>query len=122
MNGTLAKTLKNCMLSIRLDNMTTYDKLVRDNIPALIEESGDTAATHRASEEEYRERLRAKLLEEAEEFHESGAVEELGDVLEVVHAICEQYAISWEELERIRHAKREERGGFAERIVLERVD
>lgn len=98
-----------------------YDKLVRDRIPALVEADGDRAETHRAGDAEYARRLGEKLVEEAEEYRESGDREELADVLEVVAAIRAFEGIEDGELEAIRAEKADERGGFGERVVLERV-
>ncbi|GAB3684192.1 nucleoside triphosphate pyrophosphohydrolase [Salinarchaeum chitinilyticum] len=99
-----------------------YDKLVRDEIPAVIEADGEEPIVHVADDAEYERRLREKLLEEAGEFAESGEAEELADVLAVVDAYREHAEISTEELDRLREAKAAERGGFGDRIVLERVE
>jgi predicted house-cleaning noncanonical NTP pyrophosphatase (MazG superfamily) len=102
--------------------VTAYDKLVRDEIPAIIRENDETPVTHVATGEEYRRRLREKLCEEAEEFRESGDTEELADVLEVIAAIREAEGLEAGELERLREEKADERGGFADGVVLERVE
>nr|WP_089821023.1 nucleoside triphosphate pyrophosphohydrolase [Halogranum amylolyticum] len=98
-----------------------FDKLVRDRIPDLVRESGDRPETHVADDSEYRRRLREKLVEEATEFRESGDAEELADVLTVVGTLCRVEGIDREEVERLGREKTQERGGFEERIVLERV-
>lgn len=102
--------------------MTEYHKLVRDKIPEIIEQSGETPVTHIAEGPEYQMRLREKLCEEAEEFRESGNPEELGDVLDVLEAIRAAEEIDREELTRLRKQKSSDRGGFEEGIVLERVE
>ncbi len=99
-----------------------YDKLVRDDIPEIIEGNDETPATHIADEAEYERRLLDKLDEEVEEYKEDRELQELADVLEVVHAIRKQHGVSREELEQLREAKAEERGGFDDRIVLEQVE
>lgn len=66
-----------------------YDKLVRDDIPKVIRDSGETPVVHEADDDEFDRRLREKLVEEAEEFAEDGTVDELGDVFAVVDAILE---------------------------------
>ncbi|WP_049924225.1 nucleoside triphosphate pyrophosphohydrolase [Halopiger djelfimassiliensis] len=104
------------------DRVTEYDKLVRDRIPERIESAGERPVTHVADDDEYADRLAAKLTEEAEEFEESRQFEELADVLEVVHAILDARGTSLSELEDRRHRKRSDRGGFEERLVLERVE
>ena len=102
--------------------MTEYDKLVRDRIPEIIRENDETPVTRVVDGPEYRERLREKLCEEAAEFRESGDVAELADVLEVVAAIRDAEGIADGELEELREAKADERGGFADGVVLERVE
>ncbi|SDJ58823.1 Predicted house-cleaning noncanonical NTP pyrophosphatase, all-alpha NTP-PPase (MazG) superfamily [Halovenus aranensis] len=98
-----------------------YDKLVRDDIPEIIEENDETPQIHVADGEEYARRLRAKLDEEVAEYHEDPSLGELADILEVVHALGEHHGVSAAELRRRREAKADERGRFADGIVLERV-
>jgi predicted house-cleaning noncanonical NTP pyrophosphatase (MazG superfamily) len=99
-----------------------YDKLVRDEVPDIIREGGETPVTHRAEGEEYRDRLAEKLVEEAEEFADNRTVAEIGDVLDVVDAICAARDVDRDYLDDMRAAKTEERGGFVEGIVLEAVE
>jgi len=49
-----------------------YDKLVRDGIPAIIEDDGETPVVHTASGDEFEQRLEEKLDEEVAEYRESG--------------------------------------------------
>lgn len=95
-------------------------KLVRDRIPQIIREDGAEPVTYVADRDEYRLRLRAKLGEEVGEFLEAdpdSAPEELADVLEVVQALAEEMGVGADQLEKIRRAKADERGGFADRVV-----
>ena len=95
-----------------------HDKLVRDRIRQIIEDNGDLALTYCADPEEYRERLRAKLAEEVEEYLESGTSEELADILEVIHSITALQGVPREQLQLIQKEKRNERGGFQQRTIL----
>jgi hypothetical protein len=54
-----------------LVRMKKYDKLVRDGIPTIIEEAGKRAIWRELSDEEFREALKAKVLEEAGELLEA---------------------------------------------------
>jgi predicted house-cleaning noncanonical NTP pyrophosphatase (MazG superfamily) len=102
--------------------MKEYDKLVRGKIPAIIEDDGREAVTHTVEGEEYRQRLRAKLQEEVDEFLADNSPEELTDLIEVIYAICEAHGFDREDLEEMRRLKKEERGGFEEGVVLERAE
>ncbi|WP_396610303.1 hypothetical protein ACH9L7_08570 [Haloferax sp. S1W] len=99
-----------------------YDKLVRDDIPGIIRESGETPVTHVAEGDEFDRRLGEKLVEEAEEFAEDGRFEELADVFAVIDAILDRRGEDWETVEAMADEKARKRGGFEEGIVLERVE
>lgn len=98
-----------------------YDKLVRDGIPAIITAAGGRPETRVADPIEFRALLRAKLVEEVQEFLDSGQPGELADVLEVIRALAADIGVSHEELEGLRKGKAEERGVFTERLVLSEV-
>lgn len=99
----------------------TYHKLVRDKIPEIIEQAGNSCRVKVLSEEDYLKHLDAKLDEETAEYQQSNSLEELADVLEVVYAIAEARGSSVEELEAIRSIKAANRGRFKKRILLEDV-
>jgi predicted house-cleaning noncanonical NTP pyrophosphatase (MazG superfamily) len=93
-------------------------KLVRDRIPEIIRAKGLEPITYVADAGEYGGRLREKLLEEVDEFIASdNDPEELADILEVLYALAEQSGTDRQQLEKLRAAKADERGGFAERII-----
>ncbi|WP_151733323.1 nucleoside triphosphate pyrophosphohydrolase ['Paenibacillus yunnanensis' Narsing Rao et al. 2020] len=102
--------------------MPTYPKLVRDEIPALIAVQGRTCTTRILETEEYITALRTKLREEAEEYLAADtsdeALEELADLLEVIHVLAGVHGADPARLEAIRARKAGERGGFAKRIML----
>ena len=104
--------------------MIHYEKLVRDRIPEIIREAGKVPVTRIVTEEaELRQRLIDKLAEEMQEYRESGSVEEIADILEVLQALVEQiHGMSWEQVREIQGRKWEERGGVRDGIVLERVE
>jgi predicted house-cleaning noncanonical NTP pyrophosphatase (MazG superfamily) len=95
-----------------------YNKLVRDHIPRIIEETGGKAEIRILKDEEYCVCLEKKLDEEVGEYHREQNAEELADILEVVYALAASIGCSREELEDIYLKKHDERGGFAERILL----
>lgn len=47
-----------------------YQKLVRDNIPAIIEKNGETCVTRKLTDKEYETALAEKLQEEVKELLE----------------------------------------------------
>ncbi|MEZ3114335.1 hypothetical protein RYH80_00140 [Halobaculum sp. MBLA0147] len=96
-----------------------YDKLVRDEIPAVIRADGETPVTHTVDGEAYAERLAAKLREETEEYLAEREPAELADVAAVVDALVD--AVGREEVTRLREQKAAERGEFDDGVVLERV-
>ncbi|MBA3815723.1 MAG: nucleoside triphosphate pyrophosphohydrolase [Parachlamydiaceae bacterium] len=97
-------------------------KLVRDLIPEIIDRSGRTSIYYCATDEEYRNLVKMKLLEEVNEFLEAESMEELADVLEVIDAIHVAYQFDIEHVQQVKETKKVERGGFKGKIVLERID
>lgn len=101
--------------------MKTYNKLVRDKIPQVIEAAGKKFDVRKAKKEEHYKLLETKLQEEVNEFLEDKNLEELADVMEVLFGLAENLGYSEEDLMKKRLQKKEERGGFKDGIVLERV-
>ena len=106
--------------------MPTYNKLVRDRIPEVIERTGKSFNTRILSQEEYIKELKKKSYEELEEYMSAEtneeALEELADLLEILHAFAAVHGSSIHEVEEIRKKKAEKRGGFQERIFLVDVE
>ncbi len=99
----------------------TYNKLVRDRIPEIIQSSGKKCSTVTLSDEEYLKLIDAKLDEELAEYHKDQNIEELADLLEVIHAAALARGYTLEELEQVRAEKAAKRGGFEKRILLKAV-
>ena len=101
----------------------TYNKLVRDKIPDIINSDGNKKVIFRIMEKnEYLKELNKKLIEESNEFIEKNDVEELADVMEVIISIMKEKNITWEQVEKVRKEKKEKRGGFENKIFLESVE
>ena len=101
-----------------------YNKLVRDRIPDIIRQSGNECETAVLSDEEYRQALRLKLIEEATEVAEAYGdklVGELADLYEVIDALMASYDISGDRILNAQAKRRENRGGFAQKIMLLRT-
>ncbi len=101
--------------------ITKYHKLVRDKIPEIIRESGQSCCAEELSPQEYLLMLEQKLGEELAEYLESREQEELADLLEVMHALVAARGERWEDLEHLRLQKRSLRGGFEKRLLLTQV-
>jgi predicted house-cleaning noncanonical NTP pyrophosphatase (MazG superfamily) len=96
-------------------------KLVRDRIPELAASNGQAAGFHLADANEFAQRLRDKLLEEA---HEAAAatepaalLEELGDVLQVLYALAAHAGYSAAEVECARARKAHTHGAYTHRVI-----
>ncbi|OGY97874.1 MAG: hypothetical protein A2855_02260 [Candidatus Liptonbacteria bacterium RIFCSPHIGHO2_01_FULL_57_28] len=96
-----------------------YHKLVRDKIPAIIEKNGGKYVARVAGEEEFLAKLRDKLKEEVEEFLASSKSEEIADIYEVLDALMKAMKADKNEVLAIQKQKRQDRGGFEEKIILE---
>ena len=66
--------------------------------------------------------IKRKLVEELTEYQETtnneDAIEELADLLELIYAVLPLHGSSMEDLEKVRLAKREKRGGFEKGYFL----
>lgn len=98
--------------------MVKYDKLVRDLIPALIEESGKQVEIERVNDEKAWDYLVKKLDEEVLEFKQDQNLEELADVMEVLFGLAHKLGYSENDLLQKRQEKKLSRGGFEMNIIL----
>jgi len=100
-----------------------YNKLVRDKIPEIIAKNGSIPVSYKIKDdEELRKLLIEKLREEVEEYCESLNPEELADILEVMHTLSKEvHNRKFVNIENMREFKKNEIGGFKDRIFLERV-
>src|SRR5436190_1344884 len=102
----------------------TYNKLVRDRIPEIIQREGRTCDTDTLSDEAFDQALREKLIEEAQEVLEATPdklITELADLYEVINTLLTLHNIDEDDViaeQRHRHA---ERGGFEKRLRLLRT-
>jgi predicted house-cleaning noncanonical NTP pyrophosphatase (MazG superfamily) len=96
------------------------EKLIRDALPAMMRAQGLTVEDRRLGDDDYRAALLTKLGEEAAEAGAAHAdealLEELADVSEVTHALLALIGRTPADLELVRLAKREARGGFDGRV------
>ncbi len=104
----------------------SMNKLIRDQIPKLLQAKGFLMHNQVLEKEEFIQKLKDKLKEEClEVIHsqtKSELVEELADVLEVVHALSEALDVSLEHIEGKRLEKRHQKGGFEGRMFNHYVE
>ena len=104
-------------------NRKIVKKLVRDNIPNIINSQDDKFAKCRIlSDKQYLQELHKKLIEEANEFIEADDIEELADVIEVIESIMRVKKIEWEEVKEKQKDKRIINGGFKDKIYLDYIE
>jgi len=94
------------------------NKLVRDNIPNIIEQKGDKPDFVILDSFDYYNELKKKL---SEELTESDDILELCDLVEVISAILDYRNINGKEFEEMRSKKSETNGKFKDKIFLNGV-
>lgn len=100
-----------------------HNKLVRDNIPAIITANGDKCETLKVKDAgSLKILLQCKLIEETAEFIESKEKEEIADIVEVAYALANAYGVSSDEIDTIRKQKKEKLGGFNGAVYLVRTE
>lgn len=102
-----------------------YNKLVRDKIPEIIKNNNGAPIIRILDDNEYKLELEKKLHEEYLEVLETKTpkerIEELADMLEIINAIAKLENKTLEDVINIAKEKQEKRGGFTEKIFLEKV-
>ncbi|MBN1431826.1 MAG: nucleoside triphosphate pyrophosphohydrolase [Methanomicrobiaceae archaeon] len=98
--------------------MKIYNKAVRDRIPEIICSKGEMCNYEGLNDEEFLPFLQLKLIEESNEYIESGDEEELADLLEVIFRIAEIRGIDPARLDEIRKEKSKIAGSFKKNVVL----
>lgn len=105
--------------------MSNYNKLVRDRVPERIKNAGEQPITQTLDTTAYKEALKKKLIEEANEcaaaHDEKALTAELADLEEVILALLRVYAIDPHDIEHERQNKHESHGGFEARVFLQDV-
>ena len=106
--------------------MPIYNKLVRDGIPSIIALDNKKYTINVLEPTQHELEIKRKLDEELKEYQKASsneeAVEELADLLELIHAVLPLHNSTIEELEQVRLAKRDKRGGFDKGYYLIEVE
>ena len=102
------------------------DKLIRDLVPGIMRSRGVSVFERSMKEDEHIQRLKDKLLEETQEVIEAKTLdevsEELADLLEVIYALGKEYNLSMEQVETKRLVKKQQNGGFDNRIYSSHIE
>lgn len=101
-----------------------YNKLVRDQIPNIIKEKGETPVIRALNEDEYKKALEEKLYEEYKEVIAASGeerLEELADMLEVIKTLARLENKDLNDIIMRANKKSVKRGAFNEKIFLEKV-
>lgn len=94
-------------------------KLIRDHIPELIQQSGQICNYAEVKNKEFFvELLRAKLIEEVNEFLSTGNIEELADIFLVIETIAGILGYSEEQFKKVCIDKIKERGKFENKYII----
>ncbi|MFE7062043.1 phosphoribosyl-ATP pyrophosphohydrolase [Sutcliffiella sp. NPDC057660] len=106
--------------------MTVYNKVVRDNIPQIIEATGKKFTTRILKDQDFIKHLKQKCYEELNEYCAADtneeAIEELADLMEIIRSLAQYHGTSMEEVEKLRQGKAVKRGGFEEKVFLVEVE
>ena len=106
--------------------MPISNKLVRDGIPSIISLDNKKYTMNVLEPAQHELEIKRKLDEELKEYQKASsneeAVEELADLLELIHAVLPLHNSTIEELEQVRLAKRDKRGGFDKGYYLIEVE
>lgn len=99
-----------------------YNKLVRDKIPERIKESGGVYLVKRLSDQDYCKELIKKVGEEGDGIvmakDRNGIVDEMGDLLDVLDELKNNFKIKASEISASRKAAFIKKGGFKKRLFL----
>ena len=101
-----------------------YNKLVRDNIPEIIENNGEKPIFSTLDDVSFKKCLEEKLFEECHEVVDSFGDErvlELADVLEIIRTLALLENKSLDDVIELANQIVKKRGGFKKKIFLENV-
>lgn len=107
--------------------MKIYNKLVRNNVPKIMKQEGKKCVIKILEDDEYKQALLKKIVEEAAEMRESKGdsqelIKEVGDIEEVLESIISVFGLNAQEIERIKKERKNSRGGFDKKIFLESAE
>ncbi len=105
-------------------NFRTFkqNKLVRDKIIEMMESNGSKLYSYKLNDQDFLKQLKIKLIEEASEVYKAQTkqeiLDELSDIKEIIDSLLNIHNLTFKDLELAQEKKRNERGGYQERIFL----
>ncbi len=103
-----------------------FNKMIRDHLPQMIEQTGINVVGHGMKGDEYGQRLREKLVEEVDEvctaITPKDVSEEIGDVLEVLKALARHHHLDFSQVIALAEQKTAEKGGFANPLCIDYIE
>lgn len=106
--------------------MMMYNKLIRDNIPSIIEKDKKSCIVTVLNDDDFLVELKKKLIEESSEVSNaetrSDLINELADIQEIVDKLKDVYQIDQDEITTIQKAKAVKNGKFDKKLFLVSVE
>ena len=99
-----------------------YNKLVRDNIPKIIRQSGSKCKVRKVSGNTKLKYLIAKVREELKEFEDDYSIDELADLGSVFNGIMDHMNFKLKDVNNIMEQKDDRNGTFDKGYVLVYVE
>lgn len=97
-------------------------KLVRDNSPESLAQCTDVISMETIKGQKYVQALQQRICDGAEHYRfaptDREAVDELVDLLELIHTVLPLHNMTFEELDMVRRRKKAEQGAFSKGIML----
>jgi predicted house-cleaning noncanonical NTP pyrophosphatase (MazG superfamily) len=102
--------------------MKQHNKLIRDNIPEILDGKKIKYKCHIAKKIEFKRKLYEKLNEEIKEFKIKPSIDEFVDILEVIEYIGKYYGYQPHDISLKKTIKKLTNGGFDKKIILETTE
>ena len=103
-----------------------FNKMIRDHLPQMMQNTGINVVSHEMNGDEYVQRLKNKLVEEADELCAAIAPrevsEEIGDVLAVLKALAQYHHLDFSKVVASAEQKTLEKGGFSNPVCIDYIE
>jgi len=99
-----------------------YNKLIRDRILEIIKKSGEKPYWRVLDKKEYLQKIKRKILEEAEELskaqNKKAIINEIVDIQELIDVLISELDLKKSQIKKEQAEKNKKRGGFKKRLFL----